>query len=398
MPLMVLGYHYHVPAFKEQNTLWTHGGQGLFLDSLAPYCEKIVCFLYSPRENEKALCNYPVQSPNIEWVDIGPHTSVPARLIRSYQITSLIKHWSKDLDVMLLRGPSPLLPYFARHVPEVPKALLLVASYTQGLDAIRQPFWRKSLIRFWAHWNETEQLSVARKALTFVNSHKLYEDLKPFVPQLVETRTTTIRREDFFYREDTCQTPPYRLLFSGRISFEKGIYEVLDSLALLREQGYECLLEMVGAPESEEELEKIFQYARQKNVDSQVQYLGFKRAGPELLQVYRRADLFILASRDSEGFPRTIWEAFSQGLPVVTSNVGSIPYYLQNEVHALIIPPKNPQEFTRAIERLLTSPSLRRQLIQNAYGLAEQNTLEVRAKEMMEQIETWLKTNRSQAE
>ena len=55
----------------------------------------------------------------------------------------------QDIDVLLLRGPSPLLSAMAHRIHEIPKVLLLTASYTAGIDCLPQPWWRKELIRIW---------------------------------------------------------------------------------------------------------------------------------------------------------------------------------------------------------------------------------------------------------
>ncbi len=97
----------------------------------------------------------------------------------------------------MVRGPTPLLPAVVRAAGNLPTALLLVGDYVTGIDDLPQPGWRKELIRLWAEWNKREQTKAAQHSLTFVNSHKLYEELRPQVPDLVETRTTTVNRLGF---------------------------------------------------------------------------------------------------------------------------------------------------------------------------------------------------------
>src|SRR5690606_7159822 len=127
------------------------------------------------------------------------------------------KGWKEQLDVFLIRGPSPLLPFMARAVGGLPTALLLVGDYLAGIDDLPQPRWRKEAIRLWSLWNAYQQKRIARNSLTFVNSRKLYKELQQEIPNLVETRTTTLDDSSFFVRSDTCVSPPYRLLYTGRM-------------------------------------------------------------------------------------------------------------------------------------------------------------------------------------
>jgi len=387
---MRLGFYYHVPAFSEDGKIYTHGGQGIFLDSLSPYCEQIFCFLHTPRKQEKQFCNYPIRSENVSLFSIGPHLSVPARMLFSYWMTYPVRRKMEEIDVLLLRGPSPLLPAVASQARHVPTVLLLVASYTRGIESLNQPAWRKELIRLWARWNELQQLKVAQRSLTLTNSHQLYEDLQSKVPVLVETRTTTISQKDFFEREDTCCSSPYRILYTGRIAEEKGLLDILTAFTIVLQQGVDCFLDLVGMPESQKFFETFWNRVKDLGLESRVRYMGFKPVGKELWECYRQADLYVIASRSSEGFPRTLWEAMANSLPIIATRVGSIPLYLEHETHALLANPDHPQELALFIQWLIEDKELRKRLIRNGYSLARQNTLEYRAKEIMEHIKCWM--------
>ncbi len=58
---------------------------------------------------------------------------------------------------------------------------------------------------------------------------------------------------------------------------------------------------------------------------SRVQSLWVKNS----LLITKKADIYVIASRSSEGFPRTIWEAMAHCLPVVATKVGSIPAFIE---------------------------------------------------------------------
>ncbi len=370
--------------------IYTHGAQGVFIDSLAPYCENIICFLHSPKKDEEEQCNYMIISGNVEFVNIGLHTRVPRRMVYSRLHSSNLKKRKDDIDILLLRGPSPLLPAMAKAVPDLPKILLLVASYKDGVNALPQPLWRREVIRWWGFWNESQQLKIAENNLTFVNSEKLYGDLSSSVKNLILTRTTTIHAKDIYIREDTCRTELYRLLFVGRIAEEKGLRDILEALVMLHEEGINCVLDLVGAPDKRDSFDKLINFGKSLGIADKVIYHGFKSIGEDLFGYYRAADVYIIASKSSEGFPRTIWEAFSQSTPVIATKVGSIPYYLKHEQDALLAKPNCPEELAFLLKRILLEPGLRKKLIKNGRKLAESNTLGFRAEEMMLEIDKWL--------
>ncbi len=395
---MRLGFYYHVPAVSKGGRILTPGYQGRFLDSLAQYCDSVTCFLHHAPRGEIDLMDYAISSPNVKWVDIGPRRSVPVRAILSAFHTRAVSSSRASLDAVLIRGSTALLPAVAVAARPLPIALLLVGDHLAGVDDLPQPRWRKEAIRTWWRWNKLQQIRVAERSLTFVNSHALFKELEFSVANLVETRTTTLNERDFFDREDTCAFRPYRLLFAGRMSRIKGLFDILDALALLVDQGEDVVFDLVGMPEKgENTLEELDRVAARKGLSARIKYHGYKPVGPELFAYYRRADVYVIASQSSfEGFPRAIWEAMAHSLPVVATNVGSIPYYLVHREHALIVPPHSPILLAGAIQTLIHSKDLRRTLIRNGFLLARDNTLERRTPELVTRLEQYVEGKKAQ--
>jgi len=384
-----LGFHYHIPMVRDADgRLRTPGYQGRFLDSLAHHCEQLVCFLHSPAPTDTSPLDYTIESDNVVWVDIGPHTSVSRRMLGARKVARLIRPWRSQLDALLIRGPSPLLPIVADAVGDLPISLLLVGDYLAGIGDLPQPRWRKEAIRLWARWIHHHQMKVARRSLTFVNSRKLYNELRPFVPNLVETRTTTLTSADFYDRDDTCTQRPVHLLYTGRMDRGKGLLHIVEALALLVERGEDVVLDLVGWPQKGDPiLDEIQALTQERGIRDRVFYHGYKPVGPELFEYYKRADIYVIASTSSfEGFPRTIWAAMAHGLPVVATRVGSIPLFLEEDGVALLVKPDDVHDLLQGINIVLRNKQLRSQCISKGYALARQNTLECRAAEITERI------------
>ena len=389
---MHLGYHFHIPAFVNSDGIFTPGYQGRFIDSLASFCEEVTCFLHHPRRDELDKMDYCIQSPNVRLIGIGYHDSVLRRILNTKRYISIIRSWQTKLDILLIRGPSPLLPAIASSVePRVPAVLLLVSDYLSGVNELPQPWWRKEIIRWWIYRNQFAQNRVARKSLTFVNSHKLFIELQSSVPNLVEIRTTTLNKNDFYEREDTCQSCPVHLLYTGRISRSKGLFDIVEAVAILISRNVAVLLDIVGWPEKAEEniVNELEDYARKKGLEGRVKFHGYKAVGPELFSYYRQADIYVIASRSSfEGFPRSIWEAMAHSLPVIATRVGTIPSYIEGT--AELVMPNDPPGLADALLRLINSPDLRRKHISRGIELARENTLEKQVGEMVKIISEWI--------
>lgn len=74
-------------------------------------------------------------------------------------------------------------------------------------------------------------------------------------------------------------------------------------------------------------------------------------------------DIFILPSR-KEGFPYALIEAMQAGLPIIATNVGGNSELLADS--GIIITPERPKELADAIEMLISSPEIKKQLSADA--------------------------------
>ncbi len=125
------------------------------------------------------------------------------------------------------------------------------------------------------------------------------------------------------------------LLFTGRLTREKGIKELLISLKNVKSDNYKLLV--VGSfffgtevkNKFEEELEESILELKDK-----VKFTGFIPY-EDIYKIYYIADVAILPSIWDDPAPLTVIESLSCGLPIITTNSGGIPEYV-NEKCALI--------------------------------------------------------------
>lgn len=69
--------------------------------------------------------------------------------------------------------------------------------------------------------------------------------------------------------------------------------------------------------------------------------------------------------------PVSIMEAMALGLPIVSTDVGGIPFLLKDNEEAVLVPPKNPEAFANGIKKLLKDEELAEKLRSNARKKAE---------------------------
>lgn len=96
------------------------------------------------------------------------------------------------------------------------------------------------------------------------------------------------------------------LLYSGRLSWEKGLRDVIQIWEGVRQEFPDCILRFAGSGPAEEEL---------KRMALQAEFLGW--LSPEALkEAYQQADLLLFPSR-FDTFGCAVLEAMSCGLPVL---------------------------------------------------------------------------------
>lgn len=88
----------------------------------------------------------------------------------------------------------------------------------------------------------------------------------------------------------------------------------------------------------------------------------------ELVRWYNEASLFVYPSL-YEGFGLPILEAMACGVPVVTSNVSSLPEAAGDA--ALLVDPNDPEAIARTMYLVLTQEGLRRKLVARGLGRVE---------------------------
>ncbi|UYN85589.1 MAG: glycosyltransferase family 4 protein [Cyclobacteriaceae bacterium] len=91
----------------------------------------------------------------------------------------------------------------------------------------------------------------------------------------------------------------------------------------------------------------------------------------EWIKLADQYDIF-LNTTTIDNMPVSVIEAMALGLPVVSTDVGGLPYLIEHGVNGVLVPSNNPGEMTKAIGELLTNPEYARQLSFNARQMVEQ--------------------------
>ena len=144
------------------------------------------------------------------------------------------------------------------------------------------------------------------------------------------------------------------LIFAGRLIEEKGVFDVLSAVSILRDRT-PCGLVVAGDGPARA---RLVARVHELELDDAVELTGYLTA-EQLMCAYLAADVFVFPSYWAEGFPTVVTEAMSAGLPIVTTRVRGNADHLEEDVHALFVPPRDPYALAQSIERLLNDRGLR---------------------------------------
>lgn len=155
--------------------------------------------------------------------------------------------------------------------------------------------------------------------------------------------------------------PPNPSNSNGREHFNIGtitrITPIKDILTFIRAadhvlQKHRAEFYVIGGVEDEEYYEECKKLREELGLEAYVKFTGFQ----DSLEWYPRFDVFALPSL-SEGFPLTILEALSSGVPCVATGVGGVPEILGEE---FLVQKWDPEGLAEKISWLLENPEERR--------------------------------------
>lgn len=175
------------------------------------------------------------------------------------------------------------------------------------------------------------------------DSKKLF--VKPNFMKASDKSFVRVEAEDYF-------------VFIGRIDKLKGINLLIEVWKNIKD----FKLMIIGEGPEKQSLEYIL---ANSDIDN-IQLLGFMER-KNAFEIIKRAKATILPSQWYEGFPMTVVESFSLGVPVIAGNIGSLGELIEHRKNGLLFKYDSTSDLINAIDLMGKDDRLRNRMSERAY-------------------------------
>ncbi len=166
-----------------------------------------------------------------------------------------------------------------------------------------------------------------------------------------------------------------RIVVDARILWVRSIEDVynpamaIKTLAFLNKKFHNVSLCMIG-PVKDKSIDECHSIVKKLDLSDKIEFKG-RLEKSEWIALSKDFDIF-LNTANYDNTPVSLIEAMALGLPVVSTNVGGIPYLIDDGETGLLVERDNAEEMSAAICRLIENPALAAKISTNARIKAEE--------------------------
>ena len=176
------------------------------------------------------------------------------------------------------------------------------------------------------------------------------------IPNCFELKTDPIQR---------AITEPVKIITVGRFVHQKGYFDALQIMYLLKRGGESFKYIIVGFGELEAEIRnKIIELDLSDTVEVVIN-------PSNIADYYLKTDIYLCTSY-FEGLSNTIMEALSFSQPVVATNVGDNNRLVYDHINGFVVTESRPELFFEPLKRLIHSSSLRNTMGKESYKIIKE--------------------------
>ena len=159
--------------------------------------------------------------------------------------------------------------------------------------------------------------------------------------------------------------PATHIVVTRNLEAIYGVDVAIRAAALLRREFPDLRMSIAGSGPERESLERL---VRELDLTGTVRFTGRLEVA-DVAALYRDADIVLNSSR-ADNTPNSLLEGAASGVPIVSTDVGGVPYLLEHQRTAWLVPPDDPAALASGVATVLRDAPLRERLRDNGLALA----------------------------
>ncbi len=324
------------------------------------------------KDEIQSLRKIPSNQLSIEALPYSKGSVDALKYRRAYKKT--IKKVASKTDLFYCRVPDPFC-WMPAQMTDKPVIMHFVGDTA---DATKQNIhfsWLKKQILLAGYSFEYRRiLKSAQKSTVYTNGSHLSEKLCKQGVNATSVVSSTITKEDLALEPlRPLSNKPLTIIYVGYLRYAKGIDTLIEVIRRLEEKHFNYQFHIVGDGDMYSTLQQLIDDLK---VDDHIYLYGHIDNRDKLLSLLRASDLFFFPSL-SEGSPRVVIEAMSQGCPVLSTPVGSLPGCFEENKEILFFSFKDAEIATSKILEVGENLEMLTQLRDCAYRkVSERFTME----------------------
>jgi glycosyltransferase involved in cell wall biosynthesis len=159
------------------------------------------------------------------------------------------------------------------------------------------------------------------------------------------------------------ETRQFAFLLASRLLWDKGVGVFVDAARIVKARAPQVEFRLLGFPDVDNPSAISPAQIDEWQAEGVVRYLGVT---DDIAREYARADCFVLPSFYREGVPRSVLEAASMGLPVITTDMPGCRDAVDDGRTGLLCRARDSQDLAKCMLEMLQMPSRAREAMGTA--------------------------------
>ena len=213
--------------------------------------------------------------------------------------------------------------------------------------------------------NRVMRMAIKRATCIAVSRATANDVVRHFGPKIVSVVGNGINLPSS--NDSERRTKTYDSVFLGRVTEDKGIFELFQAWSIVIRKASSSQLLLIGGID-EASKNRILNTIKRTHIGANVHISGYV-SDEELVKLLESSKIFVLPSHE-EGFSLSAAEAMAVGLPCILSDLPALRETYSGT--AVFVPPRNVDKLAESILNLLENPRRQEELGKKGKELAKQ--------------------------